>query len=263
MDNAALQQRRRRQRQLSPSSGLRGQRELYRPLNWCLNKCSNILDGYCHYVYPGCRRHDLRRAVKEANVDVDDNTQEEPEEEMLAAVVKDTFGRHLQQEPHWLSQSCQVDIAAINATLDSAELQQNITTECQALINAPRNLTCLALDNCEIEHFFLAHIDTRNITVPIYPENDGEICRTNGRFRFAFGVRATFCVDYVQFTMHGVSNNYYFRRTDYRAPFLMFPSSANIIRADDKVAAGNYTLTAVAGTDQSTAKTIHFTVKDC
>jgi hypothetical protein len=236
MDNAVKDQRRR---------NLRATERRLTSLAWCQSACANVASGFCHVVYPRCKKHKLRRTLE-----IDEN-------------AGDDLGFSMIREHRALQQDvteCQDDLIAVNNSLNEFQLLPNVTAECNALLSAPRNYTCLEVANCEVTKFSLWDADTRKVLSANFSSTgNSTFCRTNSTITIRAVAR--FCVDSVKFTLTG-PNNYNFKRTDFRSPFYLYQHSGPALRGE-RLAVGNYTLSATAVSDRSITRTMQFSIRDC
>jgi hypothetical protein len=239
MDNAVNDQRRR---------NLRATERRLTSLAWCQSACADVASGFCHVVYPRCKKHKLRR-MQEFGENVNAG-QDVPE------YNTNNEHRALQQDVT----KCQDDLIAVNNSLNEFQLLPNTTAECQALLSAPRNYTCLEVANCEVTKFSLWNADTKKVMSANFSSTGySTFCRTNSTITIRAVAR--FCVDSVKFTLTG-PNNYLFTRTDLRQPFYLYQHSGPNLRGE-RLAVGNYTLSATAVSDRSLSKTTQFGIRDC
>jgi hypothetical protein len=202
---------------------------------WCKAACVGFPPGKCDLVYSGCPN--TRRRDEE----VTPVEQEEPSNEV--------------GDPRELTAtSCPGRIADINTALNT--LQPSMSTDCQAVLGAPRNFTCFEV-NCQITSFALWNADADTVSVANFP-NGGSFCKSS----FNFGIEAITesCVRSVSFQITGPGYSSSRLENTYR--WMSFGNSGNDIFGT-KLNAGTYTLTAYPDLDPARSKTLTFTVNNC
>jgi hypothetical protein len=204
---------------------------------WCKAACLGFPPGKCDLVYSGCP-----------------NTRRRDEE--FTPVEEEEPSNEVGNPRELTATSCTERISQINTALDT--LQPSMSTDCQAVLGAPRSFTCFEV-NCQITSFALWNADADTVSVANFP-NGGSFCKS--AFKFAFEAVTESCVQSASFQITG--QGYKSNRAESASPWMSFGKNGN---GNDKsgksLKAGNYTLTAYPDLDPARSKSLTFTVNNC
>jgi hypothetical protein len=227
------------------SSRRRNLRRLPQYPAWCAVKCLGFASGTCIGRHPSCNGY---RKLSEQD---DEYVSTTPASTNFFPSLRSLF----------VSTTCQGQIDELNTALNN--LQPTLSSQCQAVLNAQREFTCLTtIVDCDIQRIRLINADADTAMVEDF---------MSGMSFSRLGPRVTFeaindsCVCNVQFNIKNSAGQIIHSRFEFYRPFVAFSNSAPNAQGvvdlyGTRFGVGLYSLEYYPDKDISKTKTITFNV---
>jgi hypothetical protein len=156
--------------------------------------------------------------------------------------------------------ACQAKIPAIHAALDT--LQPSLTAPCQALLSAPRDITCQEFTtDCDVGLVKLVNADENSIVSGSVSASGTAFCQSDG---ISFEAATKFSVGLVHFVVSTPgSTSIVYNRTATEPPYYFNGETELGEPKGVNFPLGTYTMKITSDYDPLHAKTFAFTVNNC